>query len=71
MVVPDSLSDESFEMIRSVERRGVFDNLSILRIGDLGNYSTGSKKSKTGIELRAPEPFLLVNLLRHPKVCDP
>ena len=38
VVVPDSLSDESFEMIRSVERRGVFDNLSILRIGDLGNY---------------------------------
>ena len=38
VVVPDSLSDESFEMIRSVERSGVYQNLSILRIGDLGNY---------------------------------
>lgn len=38
VVVPDSLSDESFDMIRSVERSGVYQNLSILRIGDLGNY---------------------------------
>jgi hypothetical protein len=38
VVVPDSLSDDSFEMIREIERREVFNNLSILRIGDLGNY---------------------------------
>jgi hypothetical protein len=38
VVVPDDLSDESFELIRSVEKREVIKNLSIIRIGDFGKY---------------------------------
>lgn len=38
VVVPDDLSDESFELIRSVEKREVIRNLSILRIGDFSKY---------------------------------
>lgn len=48
VVVPDSLSDDSFEMIREVERRGVFKNLSILRIGDLGKYLDRIKQIESG-----------------------
>lgn len=49
VVVPDSLSDDSFEMIREVERRGVFKNLSILRIGDLGKYLDRIKQIESGV----------------------
>jgi hypothetical protein len=48
VVVPDSLSDDSFEMIRAIERREVFDNLSILRIGDLGKYLDRIKEIESG-----------------------
>jgi len=48
VVVPDSLSDDSFEMMRSIERRKVFDNLSILRIGDLGKYLDRIEEIESG-----------------------
>ena len=38
LVTPDDLSDEKFLKLREVEKRGVIDNLSVIRIGDFGNY---------------------------------
>ena len=38
MVTPDDLSDESFLQLREIEKRGVFENLSVIRIGDFGSY---------------------------------
>ncbi len=38
VVVPDDFSDELFDLIRGIEKREVIPNLSIIRIGDLGNY---------------------------------
>tara|TARA_B100001057_G_scaffold208743_1_gene209427 strand:- start:13261 stop:14163 length:903 start_codon:yes stop_codon:yes gene_type:complete len=49
VVVPDSLSDDAFEMIRAIERRDDFSNLSILRIGDLGTYLDKIKEIEDGI----------------------
>jgi len=48
VVVPDDLSDESFEMIRGIERRKVYSNLSILRVGDLGKYFDRIKEIEEG-----------------------
>jgi hypothetical protein len=38
LVTPDDLSDESFVQLREIEKRGVFENLSVIRIGDFGSY---------------------------------
>ena len=38
LVTPDDLSDKKFLKLREVEKRGVIDNLSVIRIGDFGNY---------------------------------
>ena len=38
LVTPDDLSDELFLHLRDIEKREVFDNLSVIRIGDFGNY---------------------------------
>ena len=37
-MTPDDLSDELFLHLRDIEKREVFDNLSVIRIGDFGNY---------------------------------
>ena len=38
LVSPDDLSDEAFLKLREIEKRGVIENLSVIRIGDFGNY---------------------------------
>ena len=38
VVVPDDFSDEPFELLREIEKRNVIENLSIIRVGDFGNY---------------------------------
>jgi hypothetical protein len=38
VVVPDKMADETFENLRKIEKRNVFKNLSILRVGVLGDY---------------------------------
>ena len=38
VVVPDDFSDETFELLREIEKRNVIENLSIIRVGDFGNY---------------------------------
>lgn len=38
LVSPDDLSDEAFLKLREIEKRGVIGNLSVIRIGDFGNY---------------------------------
>ena len=38
VVAPDSMNDQAFENLRSIEKRNVFKNLSILRVGVFGNY---------------------------------
>ena len=38
VVVPDDFSDQTFESLRKIEKRNVFDNLSTIRVGDFGNY---------------------------------
>ena len=38
VVAPDSMNDKAFENLRSIEKRNVFKNLSILRVGVFGNY---------------------------------
>lgn len=38
LVTPDDLSDEAFLKLREIEKRGVIENLSVIRIGDFGNY---------------------------------
>ena len=48
VVVPDSLSDDTFTVIREMEKRKDFSNLSILRIGDLGKYLDQIKEIECG-----------------------
>jgi len=38
LVSPDDLSDNAFLKLREIEKRGVIENLSVIRIGDFGNY---------------------------------
>lgn len=38
LVTPDDLSDEAFLKLREIEKRGVIENLSVIRIGDFGSY---------------------------------
>lgn len=38
LVSPDDLSDDAFLKLREIEKRGVIGNLSVIRIGDFGNY---------------------------------
>ena len=38
LVSPDDLSDEAFLKLREIEKRGVIENLSVIRIGDFGNF---------------------------------
>jgi hypothetical protein len=38
LVTPDDLSDEAFLKLREIEKRGVIENLSVIRIGDFGKY---------------------------------
>jgi hypothetical protein len=38
VVVADDFSEDLFDNLRLMEKGGVFENLSILRIGDLGKY---------------------------------
>ena len=38
VVTPDNLSDEAFTLLRQIEKRRVIENLSIIRVGDFGNY---------------------------------
>ena len=38
IVCPDDLSDKTFHSLREIERQQQIDSLSIIRIGDLGNY---------------------------------
>ena len=46
VVVPDDLSDELFDLIRAVEKREVISNLSIIRIGDFGQYLDEIKRAE-------------------------
>ena len=38
LVTPDDLSDAKFLKLREVEKRGVIENLSVIRVGDFANY---------------------------------
>ncbi len=38
VVVPDDMRQETFDIMRQVERRKVIENLSIIRVGDFSNY---------------------------------
>ena len=44
VVTPDDLSDETFSLIRQIEKRKVIENLSIIRIGDFNNYISKIKE---------------------------
>jgi hypothetical protein len=37
-VVSDDLSNQTFDLLRQIEKRKVIENLSIIRIGDFTNY---------------------------------
>ena len=38
LVTPDDFSDELFLKMRDIEKREVFTNLSVIRVGDFGNF---------------------------------
>ena len=38
LVSPDDLSDEAFCKLTEIEKGGIIENLSVIRIGDFGNY---------------------------------
>jgi hypothetical protein len=38
VVVSDDLSNQTFDLLRQIEKRKVIENLSIIRIGDFTNY---------------------------------
>jgi hypothetical protein len=42
--VPDDMNDETFKLLRKIEKRKVFENLSILRVGVLGDYISKIKE---------------------------
>jgi hypothetical protein len=44
VVVPDDMSDESFEQLRAIERRQVIENLSIIRVGDFADFVSKIKE---------------------------
>jgi hypothetical protein len=44
--VPDDISDESFELLRAIERRQVIENLSIIRVGDFSEYVSKIQESE-------------------------
>ena len=44
VVVPDDMNDETFKLLRKIEIRKVFENLSILRVGVLGDYISKIKE---------------------------
>ena len=46
VVVPDDISDESFELLRAIERRQVIENLSIIRVGDFSEYVSKIQESE-------------------------
>lgn len=41
VVVSDDLSNQTFDLLRQIEKRKVIENLSIIRIGDFSNYISG------------------------------
>ena len=44
VVTPDDMSDETFSMLREIEKRKVIENLSIIRVGDFSNYISKIKE---------------------------
>jgi hypothetical protein len=44
VVVPDDMNDETFKLLRKIEKRKVFENLSILRVGVLEDYISKIKE---------------------------
>jgi hypothetical protein len=45
LVTTDDLSDAKFLKLREIEKRGVIENLSVIRVGDFANYLDALKQS--------------------------
>lgn len=45
VVTPDNFTDETFASLREIEKREVIENLSIIRVGDIGEYLSKIKEA--------------------------